>query len=817
MNYKSTILLLVLVAVLGGYFLFSPEKTAAPVEDGPVAGVEAGGVTGKPVLDGREWTLEKIDGVGFADGRQTMVAKREGEDWMLVEPVRWRMNEHDIPNLINVATGVKYFDKMTKGADLKDLRLEPAAVSLTLYPKDGKEPLVLEVGRLGVAGAGYLKIKGKPEVYVVEDSLHKLVLDRDVTDWRSQSLAGAPGPERADLLSVKTGTDGFKLARVKGKWVIDGEMGGRADQDAVNAFVFGLGRSYAAKFIADKPADLARYGLDKPQAVIQVSAPEEGASTQPSDKATARKMGTLSIGSPSDLTSNHYYAMWSSTGNPSTVVFTLTKMEAEKYMRPVNTYRDRRLVSMPLSDIMRVEGAFSQVGKPITLTDEKEGGYALKLEKDVWVFDDGKAGVVKAAGVILPGLGGALKVGVEVKPDTPTVNALLARLASARATGFEEGVDLKVSGREKPAYVGSIELVGLGGINREMLLFYEQDPATWKVQRANMSGSGVNYEPMAMVVAKKELPGVTATKQHLLDRSIINVIPGQVASLEIDRAQSAYPGKYVLTRVSSAKTGEEPGDPAADKWVLADGSPAETGAVNRILELVAPLRASSRGGKMPEKAGGSVIRVTVVSKEGQRFEIGVTPGSGEGESVLFTGAVPAKDATMLPTGPKGLMAVLEGELRSRSMLPVSADQLATVTINPTTDLITINQGNKGSYRNPDGKVIDPTKIGPMFDVLGGLRAERILEAPKAGVEGELRREFAILTKDGSKWTLKLYTTPGGNVGVLAGPVKADAAGKTGEMRVFKLSAAAMDRLMVDVILKVKRAPSEQEGEINPAE
>ncbi len=809
MNYKSTLVLLILVAALGVYFFATPEKPVPPVEEpeagGPGATARPGSNAGKPVLEGAEWNLQKIDGVGFSDGRQVMVARREGEDWMLKEPVRWRMNEHDIPNLINVATGVRYFDKMNRDANLKDLRLEPAAVTITLFPKEGKEPMVLEVGRMGVAGAGYLKIKGKPDVYVVEDSLHRLVLDRDATDWRSQSLAGAPGPERADTLSVKQQGGGFEIKRIGGRWTIVQPERSRADQDAVNAFVYGLGRAYAAKFIEDKPADLARYGLDKPQAVIQVSQPGEPGKDGAKEGGVAAKAGTLSIGSATDLTSNHYYAMWSSLDNTSTVVFTLAKLEAEKYIRPVENYRDRRLVNLPLSDITRVKAAFGKDEKPMSLSDEAQGGYALRLDKDSWVFDDAKGVTAGGPGLHLPSAMVAASDGkteVELKPDTLAVNTMLNRLVNAKATAFEKAEESAQSGKR----IGVVELVGVGGLNKEALGFYEHDPESLKVLRmtADKSGAMVS-EPVAMIVPRKELTGLMVTREQLLDRSLINVVPAQVVRLEIDRMQSAYPAKYVISRV----TGEKPGD---EKWVFEDGSQAEVSAVSRILDLTAPLRASGRNGKVSDKPG-SVIRFALVSKEGQRFEYGVTPGAGEGEAVLFTGTVPGKDAKALPTAPRGLIAALEGEVRSRSMLPVSADQIATVTINPTTDLITLNQGNKGSYRNPDGKLIDPTKVGPMFDTLAGLRAERILETPKEGVEGELKREFVIQTRDGAKWTLKVYLSRTiGVVGVLSGPVRADSAGKTGEMKVFKLSQPSMDRLSADVIAKVKRAPEGEQQE-----
>jgi hypothetical protein len=810
MNYKSTLVMLVLVAALGALFFFGPKGSVEPVVENPQTpgGVDAAANT-KPVLDSAAWNLEKIGGVNFHTLRQEMEAEREGEDWVLRKPVRWRMNEHDIPNLINVATGVRYFEKLKDGANLKDLKLDPALATVTLKPKAGGEAVVLEVGRLGVAGAGYLKIAGKPEVYVVSDALHKLVLERNATDWRSQSLAGVPGPERADLVTLVSGGESFKFQRVDGKWVLEGEKGGRLDQDTVNSLVFGVGRAYASKFIEDKPADLARYGLDKPRAVVRLRAPVDvpaqkaGAASQPAagqpaatqPAQAAQMVGTLSIGSPVDLAAGAYYAMWSTDEYPSTVVFTLSKMSAETFMRGVETYRERRLVNLKHADIMKVESAFNPEGEKTDADAAKENAYKLKLEKDVWQFDDGKSGpgVLDLSGLVEAGKG-IVGGGLSPMPDTPAVNALLDKLTRARATGFE-GVDYVLTQRSQPdVNLGVIQVSGLGGLETEKLTFYHHDPEHWKVRH--------NDDSVYQIVAKKDLTGVSITRKQLLDRGLINVIPTQVVKLEIDRTLSAYPAKYVITRV------EEEGGKGPQKWVFEDGSAADAAAVSRVLDLVAPLRAVNRDGKVSPKPG-SVIRFAVTSKEGQRFEYGVAAGGKDGDTVLFPGNVPAPGTTALPTAPRALMAAMESEVRSRTMLPVSADQLAMVTVNPGTDLITINQGNKGSYRNPDGKVLDPSKVGPMFDALGGLRCERIVEAPKSGLPGEAVRDLVVQTRDGAKWTLKLYRAQGlGNVGVLTGPSGVE--GKTSEAKVFTLSEDTMQRLLAEVVAKVRRATEEEE-------
>ncbi len=789
MNYKSTLVLLILVAALGAYFFLSPQKPDAPVDDTPSAGGDRD-KGGTPVLDFSAWNVEKIDGVGFNTSRQTMLARREGEDWVLTEPVRWRMNEHDIPNLINITGNVRYFEKLKDGANLQDLKLDPPLATVTLYPKSGKEPLALEVGRMGVAGAGYLKIKGKPEVYVVEDSLHKLVLDREATDWRSQSLAGVPGPERADLVDVVIGPEGFKFQRVNGRWVLEGEKGGRVDQDTVNALVFGMGRAYAAKFVEDKPADLKRYGLDKPRAVVSLRAPldpqatAKGATTQP-----ASVVGTLRIGAPTDLSASGYYAMWSTSNHPSTVVFTLGKVTAETFMREVESYRERRLISTQHADITRVESAFNPQVEDSGGGDAKENEFKLKLEKDAWQFDDAKSGVLNLSGLMEAGKG-IVGGGVSPLPDTPAVNALLDRLTRARATGFVNASDPSLP---NVGPVGTIQISGLGGLETEKLTFYPHDPEHWRVRH--------NDDTVDQIVAKKDVTGISITRKQLLDRGLINVVPNQVVKLEIDRTQSAYPARYSITRVEG--TGKGP-----QQWVFEDGQPADAAAVSRVLDLVAPLRAINRDGKVSPKPAG-VIRFAVTSQEGQRFEYGIAAGGKDGDTVLFPGSVPAPGTTSLPSAPRALMGALEAEVRSRTMLPVSADLLATVTINPATDLIIINQGGKGSYRNPDGKLLDPSKIGPMFDVLAGLRCERIIEAPDAAALGEPVRELTLQTRNGAKWTLKLYRVQGiGNVGVLT--ALAGSESKTIEAKVFTLSNDAMDRLMAQVVAKVRRANEEEQ-------
>ena len=689
MNFRTTVALVVLLAAIGAYFLLVESKVESGREVERRERVERS-LPGDALFTVEELSTESVDSVTVRRaGEPEVVFEREGAEWWQVSPVRFRAKDWSVRNIVdNVATlrSSAGLDDGGGGAvSLEDASLEPPLATVTVRAGgEGGGSATVHLGRKSVGGKGFL-LKGEDAtVLVVNDGLHRVVLEETAADWRSRSLK-VPSAKQADRVVLRGGGGEVSLLQEGDAWRLEGASPGRADRDAVQKLLADAGTVYVGKFVAERPEDLGVYGLDEPAVELTVRV-AGGVDAEGEGGAGEGSEMRLAVGSAADLTGDAYFASWFDVADAGgRVVFTITRADKEKLGVSADNLRDPRVTVLKAGEVREF-----RVERPGL------GGFAVVRGADGWGFEGDGLGFEADSGLV-SGLVGEV-VGVQA-------------LRYEHAAGFDEG-----------ALRATVTLTGLAGVGSDTVRLYGGGEGGELVARRN-------DEAVGYVVAGASLGGVFEPVGSLRDRTVLDVGVDEVVGLTV---RNSHGVTYSFVREGGSEEGGAEGGGAASTqpgervWSLVGQERFERRALVRVVEAMFPLRcerwAGARGGAGDE-AGGRVIEVVVETSGGGShtvlFDAGDLRGwlGGSGEWFVVD---------------RSLVGMLDQEFRDRVALPLSLDGIRSLEFDRGGEVVTVRRDEGGGYRADGGVALDQEAVGAVFDGLAPLRVERYVGGEGGG-------------------------------------------------------------------------------------
>jgi hypothetical protein len=381
---RSTIALIVVLAGLGAYIYFVTWKTPE--------GGDTGKKTDKVFAGVQADKIEEIR-ISSASGEATTV-KKDNATWQVVTPVAAKADETEVSGITSaLATTdiVRVIDE--NPTSLNDYGLSNPRIEVDFKVAGDKDYRKLLIGEKSPTGSDlFAKRNDEKRVFLIpafqESTFNKdtfalrdkvvLKFDRDKVDGVEVDAAGKT------LVMAKDGAD----------WKIRKPLETRADYGSVEGLIGRVQTVQMKSIAADQatPADLKKYGLEKPEATVNINA------------GSAR--ATLLIGGKA--TDTTVYARDAS--KPAVVTIESALMDDLK--KGADDYRRKDLFEFRAYNANRVE---------------------LIRGKDVVVFERVKGQGENAQDKwrrVSPNAADA---------DRDKVDAMLAKLANMRATSFVDG------------------------------------------------------------------------------------------------------------------------------------------------------------------------------------------------------------------------------------------------------------------------------------------------------------------------------------------------------------------------------------------
>src|SRR5215831_5319347 len=257
MRFRNTIIVLVLALLVGAYAYYSAYyNREAPAQK--VLNVEPG-------------DIESID-LKYPD-REIRLERPKGGDWRIVKPIGTDADQTASNNLARaIADAVVTKTVEDKPTDLEPFGLAKPATVVTVTTYGGQRLPGIEVGKTTPVGFNaYIKTTDRPAV-MLTSSAFPAGMNKTVDQMRSRDLMTFKVDDITRFTISKDNGQTIEVTRDGDKWRITKPAGYLADPTQVRQLLSTLVDAKVADFVADAPASVTQYGLEKPHLTVSVFA-----------------------------------------------------------------------------------------------------------------------------------------------------------------------------------------------------------------------------------------------------------------------------------------------------------------------------------------------------------------------------------------------------------------------------------------------------------------------------------------------------------------------------------------------------------------
>ncbi len=225
-------------------------------------------------LDFVDHSLLKFDAAAFTGikrqaGADALEVVKKGE-WQVIKPADRKADEKTMQQLAERLSALRAVRVAAYPAkDLKAFGLDtPAAVITLQLAGDKAAAPVLKIGKAvdeKDAAARppdrFAQVEGSSAVAVLSGPLAELLLAPPIR-FRDRAIAQFAD---ADKIALDRGPRKATFANIDGTWKLTEPVAAAAEQGDIEEFINAVARLRADEMVAEKPADLKPYGLDKPE------------------------------------------------------------------------------------------------------------------------------------------------------------------------------------------------------------------------------------------------------------------------------------------------------------------------------------------------------------------------------------------------------------------------------------------------------------------------------------------------------------------------------------------------------------------------
>jgi hypothetical protein len=323
---KSTLIVLVCAAILGGLFYYLNKK-----HDQEVSALLD---TSKPAFTFASGDVTAVTVNHPSKPDVPAVRMEKSGDWKIVQPVETAADSSVVDGSIGNLTLARSTQTEPATPDrLKAYGLDPAKVSVTFQLKNGTKHSLL-VGE---------KVFDGDSVYAMADAINSVLLlpgsvltsaDKTLDDWRDHAALHITS-NQVKSFTIKSGSSELAAAKTKDQWTFTKPMDARGDQDSVDSLLSAVQNAKFTSVASEKPEDLEKYGLATP-AVTFASSDDTG------------KQSTLVIGKKDG---SDYFAR--DLSRP--MIFHVNSDFYTQVTKTLADLRDKKVIHVSAADVTREE------------------------------------------------------------------------------------------------------------------------------------------------------------------------------------------------------------------------------------------------------------------------------------------------------------------------------------------------------------------------------------------------------------------------------------------------------------------------------
>jgi len=259
---KSTIALIVVLLGLGAYIYFVTWKQ-------PEGGADAAAKKQEKIFAGLDSSKIEEVKVTSAAGDATTV-KKEAGGWQVVQPVAAKADESELGSLTSALASTEVTRVVDENpTNLNDYGLSNPRIEVDFKAAGDKDYRKLMIGSKTPTGGDLYARRNDEKKVLLIPAFQESTLNRTTFDLRDKGLLKFDR-EKVDGIDVSAGGKTIAIAKDGGDWKLTKPVQTKADFGSVEGLVGRLQTAQMKSIAADEasPADLKKYGLDKPEATV---------------------------------------------------------------------------------------------------------------------------------------------------------------------------------------------------------------------------------------------------------------------------------------------------------------------------------------------------------------------------------------------------------------------------------------------------------------------------------------------------------------------------------------------------------------------
>jgi len=206
-----------------------------------------------------------------------MELQKQGDHWEIVKPLRARADDQKVNDLIAQITNSRIAQFVADDAgDLHPYGLAEPRGTVTIFTGDDKAAAggqILQIGGVPEKNKDQVYVRFAPRkfVYTLPNTIAS-ILSTKPNDLRDRHLVRFDQNQLDRITIDAPGKNKTVLARKEQNWTIVNRNNGAANAAEARRFIDLLSGELVTSFVADVASDLPKYGLDKPQLTVTLSA-----------------------------------------------------------------------------------------------------------------------------------------------------------------------------------------------------------------------------------------------------------------------------------------------------------------------------------------------------------------------------------------------------------------------------------------------------------------------------------------------------------------------------------------------------------------
>ena len=261
---KSTIALTIVLIGLGAYIYFVTWKKTDAADTGSKQEKVFASLESDKVAEIK---------VRSEKGDTTTVRKESGA-WQIVQPIASKADESAVSGITSSLGQIAMTRVVDENpTDLKDYGLTTPRIEVDFKAKDDKDYRRLLIGDKSPTGSDlFAKRNNEKRVFLIP-AYQETSFNKDTFELRDKTVLRFDR-DKVDAVELTSGGKTVALAKDGADWKISKPMQVKADFGSVEGLIGRLQSAQMKSLVSDEaaPADLKKYGLDKPEVTVNVSA-----------------------------------------------------------------------------------------------------------------------------------------------------------------------------------------------------------------------------------------------------------------------------------------------------------------------------------------------------------------------------------------------------------------------------------------------------------------------------------------------------------------------------------------------------------------